>query len=192
MSDNTNSTPQAAIKPPQRRGRRAAWTVALVVAAGLTGAVAASAFGDGPGFGRGFGPGFGHGHHGFMGGSFDPAPAGERADRMVRHMAIELDASDAQQDKLRSVVKAAVTDLVPMREKAQSARLKARELLTKPTIDRAEIEMFRTEQLALADAFTKRVAQAVGDAAEILTPEQRLKLSERMPSSGGPGHRWNR
>ncbi|MGZ8492980.1 MAG: Spy/CpxP family protein refolding chaperone, partial [Gemmatirosa sp.] len=117
---------------------------------------------------------------------------GERADRMVRHMAVELDATDAQQDKLRSVVKAAVTDLVPMREKAQSARLKERELLTKPTIDRAEIEKFRTEQLALADAFTKRVAQAVGDAAEILTPEQRLKLSERLPPAGGPGHRWNR
>ena len=127
-----------------------------------------------------------------MGGAFDPARAGERADRMVRHMAIELDATDAQQDKIRSVVKAAVTDLVPMREKAQSARQKARELLTQPTIDRAQIEKFRTEQLALAEAFTKRVAQAVGDAAEILTPEQRLKLSERLPSAGGPGHRWNR
>jgi Spy/CpxP family protein refolding chaperone len=169
-----------------------AWTVAIVIAAGLAGAVAASAFGHGPGFGRGFGHGFGHGHHGFMGGSFDPARMGDRADRMVRHLAIELDATDAQQDKLRSVVKAAVEEVAPMRDKAQAARAKARDLLTQPTIDRAEIERFRTEQLALADAFTKRMSQAIGDAAEILTPEQRRKLSERLPAAGGPGHRWNR
>jgi Spy/CpxP family protein refolding chaperone len=127
-----------------------------------------------------------------MGDAFDPAQAEDRADRMVRHMAIELEATDAQQDKLRAVVKTAVKDLIPMREKAQSARLKARELLTQPTIDRAEIERFRTEQIALADTFTKRVSQALGDAAEILTPEQRRKLDNRLPFPGGPGHRWNR
>ena len=102
--------------------------VVLVVAAGLTGAAITSAFsrGPGPGFGPGFGPG--HWHGGMMGESFDPAQAEERADRAVRHMAIELDATDAQQDKLRAVAKAAVKDLIPLREKVQSARLKAREL----------------------------------------------------------------
>jgi Spy/CpxP family protein refolding chaperone len=164
--------------------------VVLVLAAGLTGAAITNAFSRGPGFGPGFGPG--HWHGGMMGGSFDPAQAEDRADRMVRHMAIELDATDAQQDKLRAVVKAAVKDLIPLREKAQSARLKARELLTQPTIDRAEIEKFRTEQVALADTFTKRVSQAIGDAAEILTPDQRRKLNDRLPPMGGPGHPWNR
>jgi Spy/CpxP family protein refolding chaperone len=166
--------------------------VVLVVAAGLTGAAITSAFSRGPGFGHGFGPGFGHGHGGMMGESFDPAQAEERADRAVRHMAIELDATDAQQDKLRAVAKAAVKDLIPLREKVQSARLKARELLTQPTIDRAEIEKFRTEQVALADSFTKRVSQAIGDAAEILTPDQRRKLNDRLPPLGGPGRPWNR
>jgi Spy/CpxP family protein refolding chaperone len=168
--------------------------VVLIVAAGLTGAAITSAFSRGPGFGQGFGPGFGpgHWHGGMMGGSFDPAQAEDRADRMVRHMAIELDATDAQQDKLRAVVKTAVKDLIPLRERAQSARLKARELLTQPTIDRAEIEKFRTEQVALADTFTKRVSQAIGDAAEILTPDQRRKLNDRLPPMGGPGHPWNR
>jgi Spy/CpxP family protein refolding chaperone len=165
----------------------------LAVVAGLTGAAITNAFSRGPG--AGFGPGFGPGHWhggGLMGESFDPAQAEDRADRMVRHMAIELDATDAQQDKLRAVVKAAVKDLIPLREKAQSARLKARELLTQPTIDRAEIEKFRTEQVALADTFTKRVSQAIGDAAEILTPDQRRKLNDRLPPMGGPGHPWNR
>jgi periplasmic protein CpxP/Spy len=194
MSDNVNSPgPDSAPNTPKscrRRGRGAALIVVLIVAAGLTGAAITSAFSRGPGFGPGFGPG--HWHGGMMGGSFDPAQAEDRADRMVRHMAIELDATDAQQDKLRAVVKTAVKDLIPLREKAQSARLKARELLTQPTIDRAEIEKFRTEQVALADTFTKRVSQAIGDAAEILTPDQRRKLNDRLPPMGGPGHPWNR
>jgi Spy/CpxP family protein refolding chaperone len=192
MSDNTSSPAPEVLPPARGHGRRrTAWIVVLVVAAGLTGAAATSAFSRGPGFGAGFGPG--HWHGGMMGDPFDPAKAEERADRMVRHMAIEIDATDAQQDKLRAVVKAAVNDLIPMREKAQSARLKARELLTQPTIDRAEIERFRTEQLALADTFSKRASQALGDAAEILTPEQRRKLDNRLPFPGaGPGHGWNR
>jgi Spy/CpxP family protein refolding chaperone len=188
MSDNTNSPAPAAPQPAQRpRSRRTAWIVALVVAAGLSGAAVSSAFSRGPGFGPGHWGGGMMGGHGMMGGSFDPAQAEQRADRMVRHMAVELEATDAQQDKLRAVVKAAVKDLVPMREKVQAARLKARELLVKPTIDRAEIERFRTEQIALADTFTKRVSQAIGDAAEILTPEQRRKLNDQLPSAGGPG-----
>src|SRR5260221_14713791 len=193
MSDNVNSPgpdsgPNTPNTPKSCRGRRrrTAFLVVLVIVAGLTGAAITSAFSRGPGFGPG------HWHGGMMGGSFDPAQAEDRADRMVRHMAIELDATDAQQDKLRAVVKAAVKDLIPLREKAQSARLKARELLTQPTIDRAEIEKFRTEQVALADTFTKRVSQAIGDAAEILTPDQRRKLSDRLPPMGGPGHHWNR
>jgi protein CpxP len=199
MSDTVNSPgPDAGPNTPKTcRGRRrgAALIVVLVVAASLTGAAITSAFSHGPGFGPGFGHRFGHG--GMMGESFDPAQAEERADRMVRHMAIELDATDAQQDKLRAVVKAAVKDLIPLREKVQSARLKARELLTQPTVDRAEIEKFRTEQVALADTFSKRFAQAVADAADVLTPDQRRKLNDRLPPMsgspmGGPGGRWNR
>ena len=195
-SDVSNSPgpvagPEAGQQPPRRRCRGKAWIVVLVIAAGLTGAAATKAFSRGPGFGPGWHGGM-MGGPGMIGESFDPAQAEDRADRMVRHMAIELEATDAQQDKLRAVVKAAVKDLVPMREKAQSARLKARELLTQPTVDRAEIERFRTEQIAFADTFTKRVTQAIGDAAEILTPDQRRKLNDHLPPMGGPGRHWNR
>ena len=197
MSDISNSPgpvvgPEPGQQPPRRRCRGKAWLVIVVLAAGLTGAVVTKAFSRGPGFGPGHWHGAMMGGPGMMGEPFDPAQAEERADRMVRHMAIEIEATDAQQDKLRAVAKAAVKDLVPMREKVQSARLKARELLTQPTVDRGEIERFRTEQIALADTFSKRVTQAIGDAAEILTPDQRRKLNDRLPPPGGPGHFWNR
>ena len=85
-----------------------------------------------------------------MGGTFDPARVEEGADRAVRHLAIEIDATTDQQEKLRAIVKGAVKDLLPMREKALSARQRGRVLLTQPTVDRAAIETLRTEQLALA------------------------------------------
>ena len=190
MSDVANSPAPNAAQPPERvRPRRTAWIVALVVAAGLSGAAVTSAFSRGPGYG--FGPGW---HGGMMGGPFDPAQAEDRADRMVRHMAIELDATIRAAGQASRRREGGGEGLLPMREKAQAARLKARELLTQPTIDRAEIERFRTEQIALADAFTKRVAQAIGDAAEVLTPEQRRKLNDHLPpgAAGGPAVHWNR
>jgi len=188
MTDAPNSPLPA--NPPRRR---TGLVVALVVAAGLTGAAVTSAFSNGFGFGPGFGhgPGFGPGAwHGRFMGPFDPAKAEERADRMVRHLAIEIDASTEQQDKLRAAVKSAIKDIAPMREKAQAARTKARELLTQDKVDRAEIEKFRTEQVALADAFSKRVAQAMGDAVEILTPEQRRKIADRLPPHRGGPMMW--
>jgi Spy/CpxP family protein refolding chaperone len=133
-------------------------------------------------------------HHGF-GGPMDPAQIEDRADRMVRHVSIELDATNEQQEKLRAIVKSAVKDILPMREKARAARERAHSLLTQDKVERADIEKFRAEQAALADAFSKRIAQAIGDAAEVLSPEQRRKLADRLPPRGfghGPGMPWNR
>src|SRR5215470_14172890 len=58
-----------------------------------------------------------------------------RADRAVRHLAIEIDATAEQQDKLRAIVRDAVKDLLPVREKIVAARATARELLTQQTVD---------------------------------------------------------
>jgi protein CpxP len=149
MSDNPNTPLSGTILPPSR-GRRTGWIVAAVIAAGLTGAAASSALSHG----FGFGPGGWHGR--FMGGPFDPKQIEDRADRIVRHVAIEIDATNDQQEKLRNVVRTAVRDILPMREKTQAARMRARELLTQDKVDRAEIEKFRTEQAALADVFSKR------------------------------------
>ena len=127
-----------------------------------------------------------------MGAPFDPARAEDRADRMVRHLAIEIDASAEQQDKLRAVAKAAVKDLVPMRQRVQTAREQARALLSGPTIDRAAIEKFRAEQIALADEASRRIAKALGDAAEVLTPEQRSKINDRIEWRRSHWRPWHR
>jgi periplasmic protein CpxP/Spy len=173
--------------PRRRRGRAALLALLVALGVGTTAFFAGQAFSQ-PGFGP-FGHGGWHGR-GFMMGQMDPAQIEDRADRMVRHLAIEVDATAEQQERLRAVVKSAVRDLLPMREKAQQARQRGRELLTQTTIDRAAIEAFRAEQIAQVDAISKRVAQAVTDAASILTVEQRRKIEEHTRPR--PGFWWRR
>ena len=76
-----------------------------------------------------------------------------------------------------------------------SARQRGRVLLTQPSVDRAAIEALRVEQMALADAASKRFTQALGDVAEVLTPEQRRKIDDRlteMRERRGFWHGWRR
>jgi Spy/CpxP family protein refolding chaperone len=173
---------------PRRRGRAALLALLVALGVGTTAFLAGKAFSQ-----PGFGP-FGHGgwHGRGMMGQMDPAQIEDRADRMVRHLAIEVDATAEQQERLRAVVKSAVKDLLPMREKAQAARQRGRELLTQTTIDRAAIEAFRAEQIAQVDAISKRVAQAVADAASVLTVEQRRKIEEHTRPRPGFWGGWRR
>lgn len=168
--------------------RRYGLVAALVIVTGFGGVAVGQTFGDGPGSGMGMWHG-----RGFMGGSsgrLDPARIEQRADRMVRHLAIEIDATPEQTEKLRGVVRSAVRDLVPLRQKFGDSRERIRTLLTQPTIDRNAIEAFRADRIALADQFSKRVAQALGDAAEILTPEQRQQVADHMARHRGFGRGW--
>jgi periplasmic protein CpxP/Spy len=179
MSDQSN--PAA---PRRRRGWLFVTTVAVLAA--LSGAAASQAVSHGPGFG----PGYWHGRA-FMG-PLDPAQAEERADRFIRHAAIELNATPEQQDKLGAIAKGAVKDLFPIRDKAQAARERARGLLTQPSVDRGAIESFRVEQMALAETASKRIAQALGDAAEVLTPDQRRQVQEFIDWRRSHWRPWHR
>jgi Spy/CpxP family protein refolding chaperone len=156
---------------------------AIALVAGLSGALVTKAFSQGPG---GFGPSFMH--HGPM----TQAQIEDRADKMVRHLAVEVDATNEQQEKLRGIMRAAVKDVVPVAERAHGARQQARDLLAAPTINRADLEKLRADQIGTADAVSKRIVQAIADAAEVLTPEQRKKLSERFPPHGGFWRPWHR
>jgi protein CpxP len=182
MSDQTSASPMTT-SAAARPGRLA--KIAVAVALGL-GIAAIGAFAT-TSFSQGFGPPFGHGywHGGPFGGGFDPARAEERADRMIRHISVEVDATAEQQEKLRGIVKNAVKDMLPMREKMVAARQQARELVFGQSVDRAAIEKLRSEQIGTVDALSKRFTQALADAIEVFTPEQRRKLEGLLPPVGG-------
>ena len=190
MTDQANPSSAPASRAQgfwRRRGLPIA--LILVLASGLAAAFVSQAMsqdqGSGPWHGGWHGPGFMHG-------PLTPEQIEDRVDRGIRHVAIELDATPEQQEKLRTIAKAAVKDLLPMREKAKTAHARADELLTQPKIDRAAIEALRTELMSTADAASKRFAQAVTDVAEVLTPEQRQKAHEWLQSRRSFWRRWHR
>ena len=130
-----------------------------------------------------------HKMHSFMSGPVDAAEVDRRVEKMTGWVAKDVNATSEQREKLAAIAKSAAKDLLPMRETMRDARAKARELLTTASVDRAAIEQLRADQIANADAMSKRVSSALADAADILTPEQRKQLSERL-AKHGPGHGW--
>jgi protein CpxP len=172
--------PQTAATPPRGGRPRVAVLVVLVALFGAAaGSLVTQAFGQAP-------------FHAavFMAGPIDPAKLDQHIERMTRHFAIEVDATVEQQAKLAVIAKAAAQDLLPLREQAQRARQESLDLLAAPTVDRAAIERLRASHIALAEQASKRLAQAIADAADVLTPEQRKALAERI--SQGPWSHWHR
>lgn len=119
---------------------------------------------------------FGHGRrHGY--GPIDPADLDRHVDRMLKHLYVEIDATDAQKQRLDPIVRQAARDLAPMRENLHAARREAIELLSQDRVDPAALEALRAKQIGLADEASRRLTRAVGEAAEVLTPEQRKELA---------------
>jgi Spy/CpxP family protein refolding chaperone len=174
---NTTQTPDLERKPRRRFFRRAA--IATLIG-GIAAGIGIKALAHGDGYG-------GWHRGGFAAGPLDPAAVEERLESMLKHLYVEIDATDEQKQRLAPIVKQAAKDLLPMREKMRDARKKAVELLTQDSIDRVAIETLRAEQIRFAEQASSRVAQALADAAEVLTPAQRKELAGRI--SRWHGHR---
>ncbi len=174
----TKQTPNLEQGPRRRFFKRAA--IATLIG-GIAAGIGIKAFGQGDGYG-------GWHRGGFMAGPLDPAQVDEHLDRMLKHLYVEIDATDEQKERLAPIVKQAVKDLLPLREKMQGARKQALEALTRDAVDRAAIETLRAEHLQLAEQASRRIVQALGDAAEVLTAAQRKELAARMEKHRGWRH----
>src|SRR5213594_708988 len=173
MSD-TIQTPQPSTSgeenPRRRFFRRAA--IATVVA-GLASGIGLKVFAQGGGHGGWY-------RGGFMGAPLDPATLDEHPDRMLKHLYVEIDATDAQKQQLAPIVKGAAHDLLPLRPQFQDARRQAVDLLSRERVDRTGLEARRADQLRLAEQASIRFTQALADVADVLTPAQRKQLAERI------------
>lgn len=127
-------------------------------------------------------------HHFGAHGKMDPAKAEKRMQRMLKRLVP--DATAEQKAKLSVIAKAAFNDLRPLQEKSRDARAQGMKLLAQATLDRNAIEQVRQTQQQLADQRSRRMTQAFADAAEVLTPAQRVKAAEEMGKRGhGFGHK---
>lgn len=113
-------------------------------------------------------------------GRMDPERMARRMERRISRLVREVGGTPQQEDRLVAIATAALAELRPLREQARSARRRGMELLAAPTIDRPALEQLRVAQMQAADASSRRMVQAMADAAEVLTAEQRGKAAERI------------
>lgn len=172
--------------------------VAAVAALAIGSAFGARAFADSKGHGymQQIGAGehggrWGRGYHGRFADMSD-SEIKARIERMVKHIAIEIDATPEQTGKITVLLASLAMDIRPLREDMHSAGQQIRDLLAADTVDRAALEKVRTERLAEADRVSKNLIDTAADVAEVLTPEQRRKLSERISEFRGMRGRWHR
>ena len=97
----------------------------------------------------------------------------------------EIDATPEQSEKLKVIFASVRDGMAPMIGDFRASREKVVNLLGATTIDRAAAETLRSERVAAIDAASRTMTNALLDAAEILTPEQRTKLVAQIKAHGG-------
>ncbi len=179
MEKQTSVAQAAASKP--RRWMIAGLAALSIAAVGTSMAWHARAEAHGPMMmgGAGFG---------MDGGPVDPAAMGKRIDAMVQWMLADVDATDDQRAKIATILKGAAQDLAPLRTQHRDARRSTMQLLAAPTVDRAKLESIRVQQMQLAETASRRMTQAIADAADVLNPDQRAKLITKWEQRRGHRH----
>jgi len=130
---------------------------------------------------------FAQGHGRWHGGPMDPADLDRHVERMLKHLYVEIDATEEQKQRLEPIVKQAAKDLQPIRQNLHAARRQAIEILSQDKIDAAALENLRVQQIRLADDASRTLTRALVDAAEVLNPAQRKQLAAHVARHRG---RW--
>jgi protein CpxP len=167
----TNPSEPENATPPRRSVFSRITLIAFVAGAALAGSIVAVAA-------TGMGAcGF---HHGMMGGTHSAADVSAHVDHVLKHLYVEIDATDAQQAQISPLVQQAVNDLLPMHTQLQAAHAQAIAALTQNTVDRTALEAARVAHLQLADQASKRLTQLLADVDDVLTPAQRTALAAHL------------
>jgi Spy/CpxP family protein refolding chaperone len=132
---------------------------------------------------RGWGMHHGRMHHQGMGGDFGGGMfrgSPEHVGRMVDHMLDGLNATDAQRSQVKQIATAAAVDLKAQAEAGRGLRQRAMQVFTAPNVDANAVEAVRQQMMQQHDQMSRRTTQAMLDVARVLTPEQRVRIAERM------------
>jgi periplasmic protein CpxP/Spy len=149
-----------------------------VVFGSIITAVVLLAAGSAIAFAHGMGGGWRHG-------GMDAGEMSEHLQVHIQHVLDEADATPEQKAQVKDIVAAATRDLEALHQQHGGAHKQLHDILTAPVIDRARLEAVRAEHVQALDAASKRCATALADAAEVLTPEQRKTLGEKMAKRFG-------
>ena len=190
-SNDQKPVPEPVAAAPRAGGRGRNLIIGGVAAVALIGIGVAGAmsrdFDGGPGWG---GPRF---HHmemrGGPGGPMGGPMGGMMAERGLERMMDVVGATPEQAEKLRTIFSKTRDELRPLQAELRDSRSDVAKLLGAETIDRAAAEKMRAERFAQLDQASQKLTNAILDAAEVLTPEQRARLADHFKGPG-PRGRW--
>jgi Spy/CpxP family protein refolding chaperone len=100
----------------------------------------------------------------------------ERIEFVTDWVMHRINASEEQQQRVKTTVQGAMNDLLPLREQHQAQHQALIEALKQPTVERQTLEELRLAKLQLAETASSRFVDAIVDIAAVLTPEQRAEL----------------
>ncbi len=178
------------------RGRKALFLATVLLTGAIGGSFATKAFSHGPGWhgkwAHGMGSGITHvrGPMGVMGGPMDPAKMEKRAERMAKHLSVAVDATPQQTEKLVAIAKTLALDMAPLRADLRKNRQAAVDILASDNLDREALEKLRADQMTRWDQASKRMLQALTEASQTLTPQQRSQLHNRVKNWREARHGW--
>jgi protein CpxP len=118
---------------------------------------------------------------GMMGGPGHGAMQGA----MMAHIAQMLDkvgASPEQKSRIAAILHDGFGSMGAMHADMHATHARLHDLLTAPVVDRQALEALRASQIAAFDQASRKLVDAMADAAEVLTPSQRAKLAQIMPA----------
>jgi periplasmic protein CpxP/Spy len=113
---------------------------------------------------------------GAVGHRFGAAAMRLHAEFVVDRALRRAEASDEQRQQIEAILERVFDAHKSLRAEREAMREEAAAVLTADSIDRARLEALRARHLQLIEKGSRQVTQAIGDAAEVLTPEQRRKL----------------
>ena len=117
-----------------------------------------------------------HGRGGMM--AMDPAAMNAHFDKMI---AVVLpDASADQKARLKTIATALHTDIGAVHAQFPQVHQRAHALLLQANVDRAGLEALRAGEMRQLDLASRRITQALADAAEVLTPAQRARFAAHL------------
>jgi Spy/CpxP family protein refolding chaperone len=99
---------------------------------------------------------------------------------VMNHMLDAAGASADQRAQIKTIMQTAMSDLKTLHQSGRALHEQGQALLAAPSIDARALEALRQQELAQHDAVTKRMQQAMIDAANVLTPAQRQTLASNM------------
>ena len=92
----------------------------------------------------------------------------------------DVGATEAQRQQIQQIMRASREEMQAQREQGRSLHQQMLQAFGAANIDANVVESLRKQQMALHDQASQRMSRALVEAARVLTPEQRAKLTEKM------------